>query len=92
MMKFLIFWFVFFWINGNFNTTFFSFIVIQNSSNSNKSGDVFYAILSWPFVIFMLLGADNHKYFVGYLTFLLGMVSWCLYGAIICEYSTYYAA
>jgi len=27
------------------------------------------------------VGARNHKYFVGYLTFLLGMILWCIYGA-----------
>ena len=27
----------------------------------------------------------NHKYFIGYLFWLLTMISWCFYGAVTCE-------
>ncbi|KAL8558720.1 hypothetical protein ACOMHN_036387 [Nucella lapillus] len=29
------------------------------------------------------VGAYNHKYFLGYLFFLMGMIGWCLYGCIL---------
>ncbi len=29
------------------------------------------------------VGVGNHKYFIGYLFFLLGMILWCLYGSLV---------
>lgn len=33
------------------------------------------------------LGAGNHRYFMGYLFFLLFMICWMIYGCISCEYN-----
>lgn len=36
--------------------------------------------------VFMFSGAGNHRYFMGYLFFLLFMICWMIYGCISCEY------
>jgi len=38
---------------------------------------------------YVFTGARNHRYFIGYLFFLLGMISWCLYGSYICKFSSF---
>lgn len=35
-------------------------------------------------------GAGNHRYFMGYLFFLLFMICWMIYGCISCEYNSFF--
>jgi len=37
-------------------------------------------------IVMLLTGAGNHRYFIGYLFFLLGMICWCVYGSYLCKY------